>query len=413
MLKNPISGKLEIEYPESLRSPKAVASMFMSSTMVVVLLATIVSIFIYRSLLSGGNPSAWKLIVPCFMNAIQMTIFGVIYENVAVFMTDLENHKTIVEHNTALFQKLTFFYFINYYVTLFYIAFIKGSVEGCYAPLAKTSFCGHELAFQVAIVFFVNDFCWRMCTSVGIPYIVRIQNRVKAETDPHVKLELMGEIEKQFLLMEKYDPAADLIMDYAELYVQFGFLTLFGAAFPFTAAFGFITDFVETRTDGYKLFHDFRRVLPNRVDGVGSVLDVFYYILYISVPVNAGLIVFTFGSVDFLPQNLQVWIFVGIIIFIFTLLYILDWLYPDVPEKTEIQLERQQAVYERVILDTKDVDGDLVLDLDSSMIGKSVTDVLKSISQNMEKQKPNMTTTICEHAPLEYLSYITAKDENA
>jgi hypothetical protein len=35
-------------------------------------------------------------------------------------MTDYENHKTIAEHNSALFSKLTSFYFINYYASLFY-----------------------------------------------------------------------------------------------------------------------------------------------------------------------------------------------------------------------------------------------------------------------------------------------------
>jgi hypothetical protein len=38
------------------------------------------------------------------------------------------------------------------------------------------------------------------------------------------------------------------------------------------------------------------RVLPNRVDGIGEPLQIFYYILYIAVPVNCGLIVYTFNA---------------------------------------------------------------------------------------------------------------------
>jgi hypothetical protein len=41
--------------------------------------------------------------------------------------------------------------------------------------------------------------------------------------------------------------------------------------------FAFITNLVETRTDGVKLFNDYRRVLPNRVDGIGEPLTMFYY----------------------------------------------------------------------------------------------------------------------------------------
>lgn len=65
-------------------------------------------------------------------------------------MTSYENHKTVGAHNSALFQKLTSFYFINNYATLFYIAFAQGSVEGCFdASLTQSDYCGRELAVQV------------------------------------------------------------------------------------------------------------------------------------------------------------------------------------------------------------------------------------------------------------------------
>ncbi len=54
--------------------------------------------------------------------------------------------------------------------------------------------------------------------------------------------------------------------------------------------FAFITNLVETRTDGVKLFKDYRRVLPNRVDGIGEPLLMFYYTLYAAVPTNCALV---------------------------------------------------------------------------------------------------------------------------
>jgi len=56
--------------------------------------------------------------------------------------------------------------------------------------------------------------------------------------------------EAQFQLLSRYDPTDELVMDYIELYVQWGYLTLFGSAFPVSVALAAITDFVETRTDG-------------------------------------------------------------------------------------------------------------------------------------------------------------------
>lgn len=92
------------------------------------------------------------------------------------------------------------------------------------------------------------------------------------------------------------------------------------------------TNFIETRTDGYKLLNDFRRVVPNRVDGIGEPLNVFYYVLYVSIPVNAGLFVYTFNG-GALASDYKVWIFVAIVFGLFFLLTLLDIIFPDIPEK--------------------------------------------------------------------------------
>ncbi len=44
---------------------------------------------------------------------------------VAEMLTTRENYKTVAEHNSELFKKTSFFFFINSYNTLFYIAFLK------------------------------------------------------------------------------------------------------------------------------------------------------------------------------------------------------------------------------------------------------------------------------------------------
>lgn len=63
-------------------------------------------------------------------------------------------------------------------------------------------------------------------------------------------LSLLFVTESQFQLLSRYDPTDELVMDYIELYVQWGYLTLFGSAFPVSVALAAVTDFVETRTDG-------------------------------------------------------------------------------------------------------------------------------------------------------------------
>ena len=156
--------------------------------------------------------------------------------------------------------------------------------------------------------------------------------------------------------------------------------------------FACFTNFVETRTDGVKLLKDYRRVMPFRVDGVGEALRVFYYTLYVAVPVNAGLVVYSFGSLRFLPKSAYVWAFVALNFAMFFALHLLDVLYPDLPVRTAIQLERQRVVYERLVLGTSG-DGVVQLDLDASMIGFTVFEVKAKQAEAEKEHKPTMTRT--------------------
>ena len=374
------------------RLPRARVSLMMSLAAILVLLGTMFGIFAYKSALARSGASEGALMVPSFLNAFQILVFGIVYKSLAEVMTEFENHRTVHEHHTELFKKLAFFYFINNYTALFYIAFIKGGVEGCYEPLHNSEFCGYELSVQVAVVFFVNDFAVRFVNSSVLPSVNRYLATRRAENDSTMKAANMGLIENQFRTLAKYDPTVELVMDYIELYIQWGFLVLFGAACPVVVSFACFTNFVETRTDGIKLLKDYRRVLPFRVDGVGGTLNVFYYTLFIAVPVNAGLIVYSFGSLRFLPETAYVWSFVALIFAMFFALHVLDLIYPELPQRTAIQLERQRVVYERLVLGTDD-DYDNQLDLDVSMIGLTVSEARKKRSDSIEAHKAPMSRT--------------------
>jgi len=149
-----------------------------------------------------------------------------------------------------------------------------------------------------------------------------------------------------------------------------------------------ITDYAETRTDGRKLLWSFRRVVPNRVDGIGEPLNAFMYTLYLGVIINAGLFVYTFGTLRFLPDDAQIWIYAGIMVFLGTVLAIVKTTHPKIPDATKVQLARQNAVYNTLVLGNVDVDQQL--DFDESMVGKTPEQV------KAEKEKEEMLMEIME-----------------
>ena len=178
--------------------------------------------------------------------------------------------------------------------------------------------------------------------------------------------------------------------DYIELFIQWGYLTLFGAAFPAAVCFAGLTNFIETRTDGRKLLRDFKRVVPARIDGLGEPLDIFTKTLYLAVPVNAGMVVWTFKAFKWVGADHQVWVFVGLCAVMFFLLSQSAHVFPDVPTKTKIQLQRAEVLYDHVIQPPQDTD-ELVLELSSSMIGAKLADV-KALEKAREAEDlPVMT----------------------
>lgn len=150
VLKNPVTGKIEVEFPEEFRTSRSRASFFLSSTVLVCLLGTIVGIFAYKYILEKSGASSTMMLLPAVLNAVQITVFGIVYEFIGTKLTDHENHRTVSAHNSALFSKLSIFYFINNFATLFYIAFIKPlDGQGCTNAINDSTSCGAELSVQV------------------------------------------------------------------------------------------------------------------------------------------------------------------------------------------------------------------------------------------------------------------------
>jgi len=64
----------------------------------------------------------------------------------------------------------------------------------------------------------------------------------------------------------------------------------------------------------YKLLTSHRRVLPNRVSGIGEPLKVLQSTLTLAVPVNAALIVYTYKAFDdYVAPASRTWIFILIV----------------------------------------------------------------------------------------------------
>lgn len=233
----------------------------------------------------------------------------------------------------------------------FYIAFIK---EGAGDPCAGS--CMSELSYALAIIFCTRLFIGN-AQEVFVPvamswYKKRLESQgVEGETEIEKERRLhaaanMSKAESQYTL-EEYDAMMGAIDDYAELAIQYGYVTLFVAAFPIAPLLAFGSNIVEIRTDGWKLLHAYRRPIPHGAQDIGTWLSILQLTSIISVGTNAGIICFTMDIFDVTPQG-KLWIFIGFQYFVFALMAIFAYIVDDQPEEVVIQLSRQDFIVDKV-----------------------------------------------------------------
>lgn len=126
---------------------------------VLLVIAIVFGIFFYRAMLHN----VWGDRLCAFINAVQIKMMNQIYKIVATKLTDWENHEIDSSYNQALAIKLFLFQFVNSYNSLFYIAFLKGTLEGC-----NNADCMGELETQLAVIF-VTNMCMNF-VELGMPF---------------------------------------------------------------------------------------------------------------------------------------------------------------------------------------------------------------------------------------------------
>ena len=95
-------------------------------------------------------------------------VLGKFYDILARKLTDWECHRTKKDHENAMTHKMFWFQFCNYYIPLFYIAFMKGPLDrhpGDYFQFfgfrwqgCNGNSCMYELIIQLFTILFVKQF---------------------------------------------------------------------------------------------------------------------------------------------------------------------------------------------------------------------------------------------------------------
>ncbi|KAM9751743.1 anoctamin-7 isoform 1-T1 [Menidia menidia] len=420
MEENPVTGIKEPYFPE-----KARLSRMFTGSMVIVLMLCVVIIFLVTVVMCRGIISVMMYhtgspvlrteagtianISSSIVNLGLILLMGQVYTALAEQLTKWEMHRTQTQYDNAFTFKVFIFQFVNFYSSPFYVAFFKGRFVGYptnYGTLfgMRNEDCGPggcliELAEQLFIIM------------VGKQLINNIQEfiipKVKGWRQKRTLASVFGgdashepqRWEEDYQLVE----CGGLFEEYLEMVLQFGFITIFVAAFPLAPLFALLNNWVEIRLDAHKFVCEYRRPVAERAQNIGVWLIILEALSHLSVIANAFLIAFTS---DFLPRLLYQYKFdndlrgyvnftlayaplnytehpmcrykafrdnngnytlfywellavrLGFIIafehVVFFVLRVIDWVVPDVPESLELKIKRERYLAKQALAENQE-----------------------------------------------------------
>lgn len=300
-----------------------------------------------------GVPSQFSATCASVLNTVQIMIFKYIYGFISTALNDMENHRTQTEFEDSMISKLTIFSFFNSYVSFFYIAFVAGYItvtgpDGVDDGAAGSSQCGLTgcmgmLSENLLIVLVTSlssdkiiEFVVPLLSVDTISSILKCKCCFGDEVNETKKEEIVENFKRS-----PYDFAGRLA-DYTTLFILFGYLVMFSPALPIAAVLVAGSTAWESRGDLMKLFQIFRRVQPHCAEDIGAWQGAFEVITVVGVVSNSGLIVFTMGMFSAYTFQTQMWIFIGMQWFMFTLLAAGGSLVKDDPYRVEVQRKRTE-----------------------------------------------------------------------
>ncbi|XP_069620575.1 anoctamin-6 isoform X1 [Ranitomeya imitator] len=256
------------------------------------------------------TPQTATTVTASIISFIIIMLLNMVYEKVAIMITDYELPRTKTDYENSLTTKMFLFQFVNYYSSCFYIAFFKGKVVGYPGdPVywfgryrneeCDPGGCLLELTTQLTIIM-GGKAIWNNIQEIFLPWIKNLIARcrstgietIKPRWEQDYRLQPLGKL--------------GLFYEYLEMVIQFGFVTLFVASFPLAPVLALVNNLLEIRVDAWKLTTQFRRMVPEKAQHIGAWQPIMQGVALLAVVTNAMIIAFTS---DMIPRLVYYWSF--------------------------------------------------------------------------------------------------------
>lgn len=328
-------------------------------------------------------------VVAAAVISLWVELLNAMFFKLVALLTDWENHRADDGYEYSLICKLLFFQFFNFYWAALYIAFVKpfhpsflGYEDWCHdlKDFNRTQsqikamneghnpHCMDELFIQLMTQIIVSNI-----TNQVFEYVVPIMmrdlrayfNRRRQVKDAQVAakegvVEARGYVRSPAPWEEegnlpKYE---GVLLELDEMVIQYGFVTLFAAAFPLSALLALMNNAYEIKVDSTKILFFTQRPRLQRSSGIETWQTVLEALSTISIISNLALLGFT-SSMFSWNVGLSSASLVGAVVIlehgILTSRLLIAEIIPDIPSWVASSTARQKFERDNAIAELHDI----------------------------------------------------------
>ncbi|KAF5303166.1 hypothetical protein FQA39_LY10079 [Lamprigera yunnana] len=346
-----VSKKLQPQYPRWRTNFKMYCISFPIVILCLVLASFVMLLqfWIEDYLILLGTPLALQLLLlPGSIYAAVVYIVNIYYRKLAKYLTEWENHRTSSQFERHYVVKLVLFEFVNNFMSLFYIAFVKQDLDVLKKQLATMLIIQQAInnVFEALIPLATFKFYTLKTIKAEQSILKKSLEKIEYNKDvlkyiPELSLDdtRIQEAQKE-AKMEVYETTFD---DYLEIYIQFGYVLLFSSVYPLAALWAVINNILEIRSDAFKLCLVYQRPFPRKVKDIGAWQKAFEVVGALSILTNCGLLCLSpqLRSKYLFEQIEWILIFVALEHILLGLRYLIHITIPEKPEWVRVALAKR------------------------------------------------------------------------
>ena len=280
--------------------------------------------------------------MPTVLLTTLVPTFTTFLTSIATKLNDFENYETNEGHKSALTAKIFILNFITSYLAVFLTAFVYIPFGSLIVPyldvfqLTAKPFADNDAQlkasqadFQInparlqkqVIYFAITAQIVNFFLETVVPYVKRKGSREyqsykagraakKGRGDTGAAADDLSE-ESEFLSRVRNESELDVYDvddDLREMVVQFGYLSLFSVVWPLVPVCYLVNDWVELRSDAFKIAVEMQRPSPFRADGIGPWLEALSFLSWLgSITMAAIVYLFQDNGPSGTPESITGW----------------------------------------------------------------------------------------------------------